>query len=426
MSQLHRACAWSRSVPRLAVCVLGALATLPLAAQNEPTPTQNAPMPGQNAPIRIGVATALQSRIGRDTLDSVQMAVAEINAKGGVIGRKLEVVTADEAQDAAAGIEAFETLVDQKVDVVIGGYASGVTLAQLPHIAHAKTLYLEVGAASPAITAPVKDDYDKYKYIFRVSPLNAAHQARGLADFVAGFVMGEMAAERIAIVGEDAKWVQDLLPLLQRGAVAAGADVRLAELFDAQTTDFSPLLSRIKDSGAQFLLVILSQASSEAFVTQWYDARLPMPIGGIDVKSMDVDFFKRVGGKSISEITANLSLRAPITPKTVPYWDAFVKKTGRSGPAYTGPGSYDAVYVYADAVGRAGTTEVDAVIRALEQTDYIGAVGRIQFDDSHDVKAGPGLVGFAFAQWQDKGQRAIVWPEEMRTAPTILPPWLQK
>jgi branched-chain amino acid transport system substrate-binding protein len=412
MIRSHRARARLNAFGQLAACLLGSLCALALAAESQP--------------IRIGVPTAVQLQVGRDTIDSMQMAVDEINAKSGVIGRKLELVVADETDDPEAGIDTIKKLTaDEQVDVLIGGYTSGVTLAQLPDIARAKTIYLGVGAASPSITARVKEDYETYKYVFRVSPLNAAHQARGLADFISGFVMGEMGFKRIAIIGENAKWVQDLVPLLKEGAAEAGADVRLAELFDTQTSDFSPLLSKVKDSGAQFLLVILSQGSSDVFVKQWYDSRIPLPIGGIDVKSMDADFFQRVGGKSISEITANLSVRAPITPKTVPYWDAFVKKTART-PAYTGPGAYDAVYVYAEAVARAKTTAADAVIKELEKTDYVGTLGRIQFDDSHDVKAGPGLVGFAFVQWQDKGERAIVWPKEMRTGTAILPPWLTK
>ena len=381
----------------------------------------------QTQSIRIGVPTALQLQVGRDTIDSMQMAVDEINAKGGVNGRKLELVVADETENPETGINAIKKLTaDEKVDVLIGGYTSGVTLAQLPHISRAKTIYLGVGAASPAITQRVKQDYENYKYIFRANPINAGHQARALADFIAGFVMGELGLKKIAIIGENAKWVQDLVPILRKGATDAGADVRLAEFFDTQTSDFSPLLSKVKDSEAQFLVVILSHGSSDVFVKQWYDARFPVPIGGIDVKSMDADFFKRVGGKSVSEITGNLSVRAPITPKTIPYWDAFVKKTGRGGPVYTGPGAYDAVYLYAEAVKRAKSTDADAVIKELEKTDYVGVLGRIQFDDTHDVKAGPGFVQLGFVQWQDKGERAIVWPRDLRTGKAILPPWIKK
>ena len=386
---------------------------------------ESAPVAAQaTKPIRIGVPAAIQLQVGRDTQDGVQMAIDEINAKGGVLGRKLEMVVADETENPEQGISAIRKLTaDEKVDVLIGGYTSGVTLAQLPHISQAKTIYLGIGAASPAITAKVKGDYDNYKYVFRVNPLNSAHLARALVDFVSGELKGELAYSRIAIVGENAKWVQDLVPILKKGISDAGVEVRMAEFFDAQTADFSPLFSKAKESGAQFLMVILSHASSDTFVKQWYDARVPLPIGGIDVKSQDANFYARVGGKAISEITLNFAVRSPLTPKTIPFWDAFMKRYNRA-PVYTAPGAYDATHLYAEAVERAKSTSADALIPQLEKTDYIGTVGRVVFDDTHDVRAGPGYVNVLFAQWQDKGERIIVWPKDLRTGKLVMPPWM--
>jgi branched-chain amino acid transport system substrate-binding protein len=377
-------------------------------------------------PILIGVPTAIQLQVGRDTVDAVQMAVDDINAKGGVLGRPLKFVVADETENPETGINAVKKLTaDEKVDVLIGGYTSGVTLAQLPHISAAKTIYLGVGAASPAITAKVKQDYDNYKYIFRVGPINAAHQARQLVSFISGFVIGELGLKRIAIVGENAKWVQDLAPVLKKGAVDVGAEVRATEFFDSSTSDFSPLLAKVKDSGAQFLVVILSHASSDVFAKQWYDSRFPMPYGGIDVKSMDGDFFQRIGGKSISEYAANFAVRAPLTPKTVPFFDQFRKRTSRS-PVYTAFGANDAVYIYAEAVKRAKTVEPGAVIKELEKTSYQGIPGLIEFDEMHDVRSGEGRPAYIIAQWQDKGERVVVFPKALSTGKHIAPPWLKK
>src|ERR1700682_58278 len=138
-------------------------------------------------PIRIGIPTAIQLQVRRDPQNAAKLAADEINAKGGVLGRKLEIVVADETENPEQGIAAIKKLTaDDKVDVLIGGYTSGVTLAQLPHISQAKTIYIGVGAASPAITAKVKTDYNNYKYIFRAFPINAAHQARALVDFIGG------------------------------------------------------------------------------------------------------------------------------------------------------------------------------------------------------------------------------------------------
>src|SRR5450631_1079153 len=378
----------------------------------------------QPNPIRIGVPTAMQLQVGRDTQDGVQMAIDDINAKGGVLGRKLEMVVADETENPETGISAIKKLTaDEKVDVLIGGYTSGVTLAQLPHISAAKTIYLGVGAASPSITAKVKQDYDNYKYIFRVGPLNAGNQAKQVTGFISGFVKGELGISKIAIVGESAKWVQDLVPVLKKGAIDGGSDVRLAEFFDTATSDFSPLFAKVKDSGAQYLIVILSHASSDVFVKQWYDAQVPIPLSGIDVKSQDADFFTRVSGKANSETVGMFAIRAPLTPKTVPFWDEFVKRFG-TAPVYTGIGAYDAVYVYADAVARAKSVEPDAVIKELEKTDHTGIAGKMVFDDMHDVKTGPGMQNLLFVQWHPNGDRIVVWPKEGATGKMIAPPWM--
>lgn len=377
-------------------------------------------------PVRIGVPTSVQLQVGRDTLTAVKMAVEEVNKKGGILGRKVEFVSADETENPETGISAIRKLIaDEKVDVLIGGYTSGVTLAQLPHISAAKMIYLGVGAASPSITNKVKTDYDNYRYIFRVGPINAAHQARGLVDYISNFVIGELGYKKIAIVGENAKWVQDLVPVLSKGAKEVGADIKLTELFDTQTSDFSPLLAKVKSSGAQYMIVMVSHGSSDIFAKQWHDAQVPVPYGGIDVKSMDGDFFSRIGGKSISQVAGNFAVRAPLTKKTVPFFDEF-KKRSPNYPVYTAYFAYDAVLLYADAVKRAGSFDSDKIIKELEKTKHEGIAGEISFDENHDVQTGKGKTNLVFAQWQEKGERVVIYPKELRTGNFILPPWMKK
>jgi branched-chain amino acid transport system substrate-binding protein len=215
------------------------------------------------------------------------------------------------------------------------------------------------------------------------------------------------------------------VPILKNGAAGAGADIRMTQFFDKGTSDFSSLLSKVRASDAQFLLVILSHASSDTFARQWYETKLPVPYGGLDVASMAGDFFERVGGKSISEIAANYAVRTPVTSKTVPFFDEFKKRTGRE-PVYTAFGAYDAVYAYAGAAERAKSLDTDAIIEALEKTSLTGIAGTVEFDDTHDVKAGGKYENLLFVQWQDQGNRVVVWPRELRSGKFIMPPWMSK
>src|SRR5687767_5878903 len=97
----------------------------------------------QGKPIRIGVPTSNRVQVGKDIRDGLLIAIDEINAAGGVLGRKLEAVVADESNSNDTAIAAIKKLTaDEKVDVMIGGWSSGFVLAQLPHIAAAKTIFL--------------------------------------------------------------------------------------------------------------------------------------------------------------------------------------------------------------------------------------------------------------------------------------------
>jgi branched-chain amino acid transport system substrate-binding protein len=403
---------FTRRAAVLAAALGATLGAAPARAQGEP-------------PIRIGISTAVQLQIGRDTRDGAQLAIDEINAKGGLLGRKLAMVVADETEDPEKGISAIKKLTaDEKVDAIVGGYTSGVVLAQLPHIAAARTVYINVGAASPAINAKVKQNYEAHKYIFRIGTLNSLHLAGGLVSYMTDYLHGELGMKKFAIVGESAKWVQDLIPVLKRGATAKGLDVVMAETFDTGTTNFSPLLSKVKNSGAEYMVVILSHASSDVLAKQWYDARIPVPYGGIDVKGQDTDFFERVGGKAVTAVAGNYIVRAPLSPRTLPFLDAFKARYKRE-TVYTGAGAYDAVHAWADAVARANSVQADAVIKALEKVDMPITTGRLQLDDTHDVKAGPGLVNMLWVQWQEGGKRVILWPREARTGDFAKPQWMQ-
>ena len=253
-------------------------------------------------------------------------------------------------------------------------------------------------------------------------PLNAAHQARALVEFIAGFLVAEMRYTRIALVGENDRWVESLMPVLARNAAAVGAEVRLSEIVERETTDFLPLLAKIQGSGAHFVFTLFAHVASERFVQQWAGSGVTALIGGIDARASRPEFFASVQGDAAGQIVAGFAVRAPVTPRTVPFWDAFVTKTGRPGPAPAAMGAYDAVHVYAEAVRRAATLEADALIQALRQTDYAGVTGRIQFDERHDVKAGAGLTNLLFSQWQESGERVVLWPQELRSGKPFVPP----
>jgi branched-chain amino acid transport system substrate-binding protein len=105
-----------------------------------------------------------------------------------------------------------------------------------------------------------------------------------------------------------------------------------------------------------------------------------------------------------------------VTPTSLPFAENFKKRYGNY-PSYAGYTAYDEVYYIADAVKRAGSTEADKLVAALEKTDWEGTIGRVQFygkDDqfTHSIKYGKDLITGLMLQWQG-GKQIAVWPKEV-------------
>jgi hypothetical protein len=117
-----------------------------------------------------------------------------------------------------------------------------------------------------------------------------------------------------------------------------------------------------------------------------------------------------------------------VTPKSVPFAEAFKKKFGNY-PSYAGYTAYDEVYYIADAVKRAGSTDADKLVAALETTDWEGTIGRVQFygkDDpfTHSIKYGKGLITGLMLQWQG-GKQSAVWPKEVAKVDIKFPSFIK-
>jgi branched-chain amino acid transport system substrate-binding protein len=119
---------------------------------------------------------------------------------------------------------------------------------------------------------------------------------------------------------------------------------------------------------------------------------------------------------------------AAITPTAVPFTENYTKRYGIT-PAYDGNTAYDEVYYIADAIKRAGSTDPDKMVDALEKTDYVGTIGRVQFygkDDAfpHAMKQGADFVPGLLVQWQN-GKQVTIWPSAIATAKITFPSFIK-
>jgi branched-chain amino acid transport system substrate-binding protein len=369
-----------------------------------------------NDPIKIGVIAEVQSIAGAATPGGAQIAADEINAKGGVNGRKIEIVSYDNKSSSADSVRAFQRAVsDDKVSAVIASYISEVVLALEPWSARLHMPLITPGAASNEITKPVHNEYEKNKYIFH-GYLTSAAQAQAVCDAAKDLLVDGMKMKTAVIMSEDAAWTKPLDAGYEECLPKAGLKVLDHVRFSPDTTDFTPIFNNLEGKKPDVIVTGISHVGVQPTV-QWKNQQVPIPMFGVSAQALSPTFWGDTNGaaEGIPSLAVATSTTA-VTPKTKPFAAAFKAKFG-SDPAYTGYTAYDEVYIIAEAIQRAGSTDPDKMVTELEKTDYVGTIGKVQFygrDDqfTHGLKYGPDAVSGMIFQWQD-GKQVTVWPAKV-------------
>ena len=175
--------------------------------------------------VRIGCLANFHAAYGIGQMNAVKLAAEEINAAGGILGKKIEVFYQDTEGKAEKALAAFKKVVlDNKVDVVNGPGASGASLAVQPHLSKYNIVAIATASAAKTLTDNVEKNYDKNKYFFRAM-VNTERQKNASRDFLLEFVHGKLGYNKIAILAENSKWTHDLAPGLKKDLEAKGVKV---------------------------------------------------------------------------------------------------------------------------------------------------------------------------------------------------------
>src|SRR5882757_3029247 len=379
-------------------------------------------------PIKIGVIAEAQAIAGASIPQAAQLAADEINAKGGVDGRMIEIVPYDNHSSSADSVRAFQRAVNEdKVHAVISSYISEVVLALMPWASRLKTPFITPGAASNEITKAINKDYEKNKYTFH-GYLTSAALALSVCDAAKDLLVDGKKMKTAVIMSEDAAWTKPLDIGYEECLPKIGLKVLDHIRFSPDTTDFTPIFNKIEGAKPDVIITGISHVGVQPTV-QWKNQQVPIPMLGISSQATNSTFGKDTNNASDGVLYQGVSgPGVAVTPKSIPFAENFKKKFGNY-PSYAGYTSYDEVYFIADAIKRAGSTDADKVVDALEKTDWEGTIGRIQFygkDDpfTHGLKYGKGLITGLMLQWQD-GAQTSVWPAEIAKAKIKFPSFVK-
>jgi branched-chain amino acid transport system substrate-binding protein len=403
------------------------------------------PVPNGHAgePIVIGVPTSTGFLEGKEALKAVNLAVEEINAKGGVTvsGTKRPfAVESMDIRDAAPGVPVPEALLGlekiilekKPAALLVGPFRSEALMAGMDIIAKYKVPLLGTIAMSPASEAKIKAEPEKYKYVFRTC-LNAKYLVKYLAGTMA-FVNQQYGFNKVYILNQDVDWARKTAEIISDVYFGkAGWEIVGHEAYPTGTSDFSSALMKARAAGAQVILPIFDMPQSGILVKQWNTMKVPALMAGFISPLAGPGAWKIFDQKIGGAINCNFEMGSAIASSKVPqskaFAEAYEKKWGV--PIEAGHGispAYESVYLLAEAIERAGSVDADAIVAELEKTDRAGVMGRIKFDDGHqviyDMDPQTSAVAAVF-QWNDDGSRTIVFPTAIAEGEIKLPAGLK-
>jgi branched-chain amino acid transport system substrate-binding protein len=334
------------------------------------------------APIKIGAAgpyTGDVSKIGLDGLNAIRMAVDEANAAGGIGGRMIEIVEADDAGDPSKAILVAEKLaMDRGVIGVVGPMNSATVQAALPTYQRTGLPIISQSATYPDLTEM------GYKVMYRICPRD---DAQGPAS--ARFITEILQAKTIYIIDDKTTYGQGLSDQVEPALKAADVKVLRGQIA-IEDRDFSPILTRVKASEPDLVyLGLANPAQAASLIKQAAGLGLkPTFMGGDGLKEKDQLI---TGAAGLAEGMYVTSIGKDI--REVPEAQEFIEKFEATYGAMSvfGGQSYEAANILIDAARRAASDPMKInrsnVMEALGKTQgYRGILGfPIGFDAKGDV-----------------------------------------
>lgn len=324
-------------------------------------------------PIRIGVPVGLSganSVVAPSVVQAAELAVEEINAKGGVLGRQLELEIADDASGAAGAQKAFDALVFQKeVNVVISMETSAARNAGLPIISKGDV---------PYIYTSFYEGKSCNSNLF----VNAWVPEQQVPPLVDNFI-GKQGAKKFFLIGSDYAFGRGMLTFARDYITKAGAEVVGEDYLPMEGSDWTAIISKVKSSGADAIITSTAGGAPNVTLTkQLRSAGVTLPYGNLAV---DEGTAKSMGAEA-KDIYLSASYVTGIdSAENKAFLAAMEKKFGADlrTPNDLSVPQYEAIYLYKAAVEKAGSTETADVLAALPGVSFKGPRGNISMSKQH-------------------------------------------
>ena len=329
----------------------------------------------QDDVVRIGVAGSFSDPIGLPMRQAAELAAEEINADGGVNGKRLELVIRDDYSDPDSAVFVAGDLYNSNVSAVVGHLFSGMTLAAAPVYNGGDN---PVVAVSPSSSLP--EVTGAGDYTFRICPSDLAHGTE-----LAHWVRDRLHLTRGAVLYLNDEYGRGIRQTFVSEFTRLGGELESVDPYLGEQPEVGPYLDRLAHGRApEFLVVAGNKSEGEEILRQAHKRKLMMPVLGGDGLE---------GIQDAGALAEGVYLSSPYFP-SVPsaanrrFVEAF-RRRYKALPNQQAAGTYDALYLLRDVIARAGTARAD-VRRALAGVGSVtppfeGVTGTVAFDANGDV-----------------------------------------
>jgi branched-chain amino acid transport system substrate-binding protein len=326
-------------------------------------------------PIKIGSVLSVSGPaafLGDPELKTLQMYVEKINAEGGVLGRKLELVHYDDGSDAAKANSFTKRLIESdKVDILIGGTTTGATMAMAPLVDKASLPFISLAGAVVVID-PVK------KWVFKTPHTDRMAAEKVFED------MKKRGITKVGLLSETSGFGASGRKETQTVAAKYGITLVADETYGPKDTDITAQLTRIKSVPGVQAVFVFGLGQGPAVVTKNYGQLGMTALPMYQSHGVASDEYLKLSGKAAEGVRlptpalliANALPAADIQKAIVTGYDKMYKDKYKVDPSTFGGYALDALNLSVDAIKRAGGTDREKVRAALETTKgFVGTTG---------------------------------------------------
>lgn len=323
--------------------------------------------------VKIGIPVGLSganSVVAPSVVQAAKLAAAEINAKGGILGRQVELEVADDNSGADGAVKAFNALIfQQKVNAIITMETSAARNAGLPVVARGKV---------PFIYTSYYEGHSCSRYLY----VDAWVPDQQVAPIVDYFIQNK-GAKTFFLAGSDYAFGRGMLEFARKYIESKGGKIVGEEYLPMDASDWTPVISRIRNDKPDALISSTAGGAPNVTLTkQLRAAGIDVPFGNLAV---DEGTAKAIGPDAAGVYISQSYLTSIDNPQNKAFKEGLEKMFGADmkTPNDLSEPEYDGLYLYKAAVEKAGSFDTDKVLKALGEVSFTGPRGKVTMDKEH-------------------------------------------